>query len=209
VVFALEPGEQLRNLAADAADVLTRRYPPVDPRSARPPQVASDSRQLRTIRLRQGAPGDAIPPMGTLDLVIELPDTWCVPILRSDFTDDDLWAQLQHEITSPTKEGFLAGVDFVESPALTGLSEPDVARAVPRRYPRGYRHPVLFVADALTVSVQDHPLLVLNLSERAPGEPFRTTPRQVQSIENNLSISNMDFIEFAQAVDPDGVFRGF
>jgi hypothetical protein len=116
---------------------------------------------------------------------------------------------LQQEITSLTKEGFLASVDFVDSPELTGLSELDVARAVPRRYPHGYRHPILFVVDALTVTAREHPLLVLNLSQRAPGEPFRTTPRQVQSIENNLSISNMDFIEFAQAADPDGVFRGF
>jgi hypothetical protein len=31
----------------------------------------------------------------------------------------------------------------------------------------------------------------------------------VQAIENNLSISNMDFAESAGAVDEDGVFCGF
>jgi hypothetical protein len=31
----------------------------------------------------------------------------------------------------------------------------------------------------------------------------------VQSIENNLSLFNMDFWEFADNVDDDGVFRGF
>jgi hypothetical protein len=31
----------------------------------------------------------------------------------------------------------------------------------------------------------------------------------VQSIENNLSIANMDFAEFADSVNEDGVFRGF
>jgi hypothetical protein len=34
-------------------------------------------------------------------------------------------------------------------------------------------------------------------------------PRQVQAIENNLSIANMDFFEFADSADADGVFRGF
>ena len=34
-------------------------------------------------------------------------------------------------------------------------------------------------------------------------------PGQVWSIENNLSIANMDFFEFADRTDPDGVFRGF
>jgi hypothetical protein len=28
-------------------------------------------------------------------------------------------------------------------------------------------------------------------------------------VENNLSIANMDFEEFADAVGPDGIFRGF
>jgi hypothetical protein len=28
-------------------------------------------------------------------------------------------------------------------------------------------------------------------------------------IENNLSIANMDFEEFAENVDDDGIFRGF
>ena len=28
-------------------------------------------------------------------------------------------------------------------------------------------------------------------------------------MENNLSLFNMDFFEFADAVDDDGVFRGF
>jgi hypothetical protein len=34
-------------------------------------------------------------------------------------------------------------------------------------------------------------------------------PSQIQGIENNLSIGNMVFEEFATAVDERGVFRGF
>jgi hypothetical protein len=34
-------------------------------------------------------------------------------------------------------------------------------------------------------------------------------PRKTESIENNLSIGNMGFEEFAEAVDRDGTFRGF
>ncbi|MFC8848558.1 MULTISPECIES: DUF6924 domain-containing protein [unclassified Micromonospora] len=53
------------------------------------------------------------------------------------------------------------------------------------------------------------PLLVVNLNDRHETGPFRTLPRQVQAIENNLSLGNMDFVEFARAAGPDGVFRGF
>jgi hypothetical protein len=28
-------------------------------------------------------------------------------------------------------------------------------------------------------------------------------------VENNLSLANMDFAEFADATDPDGIFCGF
>ena len=42
-----------------------------------------------------------------------------------------------------------------------------------------------------------------------PGRTFRVIPSEMWSVENNLSIANMDFAEFADAVDEDGVFRGF
>jgi Domain of unknown function (DUF6924) len=41
------------------------------------------------------------------------------------------------------------------------------------------------------------------------GRSFRTIPSAVQSIENNVSFGNMDFSEFASAVDKDGVFVAF
>ncbi|WP_436838952.1 DUF6924 domain-containing protein [Nocardia salmonicida] len=41
------------------------------------------------------------------------------------------------------------------------------------------------------------------------GRTFRAIPREVESIVANLSISNMDVHDFADSVDPDGVFRGF
>ncbi|MEU4475688.1 hypothetical protein [Micromonospora sp. NPDC023888] len=138
-----------------------------------------------------------------------LPETWCVPVVRADFRDDGVWERLKDEIVSPTEEGFLAHVEFVEDRELIGLSATAIAAGYPRAYPRHYRHPVVFVVDAVTVSLPEHPLLVVNLNEGDEAGPFRTTPRQVQAIENNLSISNMDFFEFARAASPDGVFRGF
>jgi hypothetical protein len=52
-------------------------------------------------------------------------------------------------------------------------------------------------------------MLVIELHEE-PGRTFRAIPFQSQSIErNNLSIARMDFSDFADAVDIEGVFRGF
>jgi len=40
------------------------------------------------------------------------------------------------------------------------------------------------------------------------GRQFRAVAAQVASIDNNLSIANMGFQEFAELVDDAGVFRG-
>ena len=50
-------------------------------------------------------------------------------------------------------------------------------------------------------------LVVDRLHER--GRWFRVTLEEAWAVENNLSLFNMDFFEFASAVDDDGVFRGF
>ena len=72
----------------------------------------------------------------------------------------------------------------------------------------GYPHSFVFVVDREAVSNPEFPILVVNL-RRDHGRVFRAIPSTIQSIENNLSIANMSFFEFANAVDADGVFRGF
>jgi hypothetical protein len=139
----------------------------------------------------------------------ELPKTWSVPVVRADFADDAAWERIKVEIAEPTDEGFGADVEFVEDRTLSGLGEPLIANGYPRNYPHRYRHPVLFVVDTMAASTPGHPVLVINLNASVDAEPFRTSPRQVQSIQNNLSLANMDYIEFARSTDVDGIFRGF
>jgi hypothetical protein len=64
------------------------------------------------------------------------------------------------------------------------------------------------VVDRLATRHKDFPILVIDLQDE-PGRTFRAVPGEIQSIENNLSIANMRFYEFANNVGPDGVFRGF
>ncbi|MBO0694164.1 MAG: hypothetical protein J2P58_14765 [Acidimicrobiaceae bacterium] len=141
--------------------------------------------------------------------MIELPGTLQVPVVRTDYSSDAAWQWICEQIASPTDEGFKANVEFVEDRSLEGLVERAIVEAIPRGYPSHYPHAVLFVVDAIAISPPDHALLVVDLHEANPSEHFRAIPRAVQSIENNLSIANMDFVEFASAVDPAGIFRGF
>jgi hypothetical protein len=95
-------------------------------------------------------------------------------------------------------------VTFVEDAQYRNLSVAQLLTLLPL----DYKHSFLFVVDRETLSGPDFPVLVVDLHESA-GRTFRAIPTQVQSIENNLSIANMDFEEFAEAVDESGVFRGF
>jgi hypothetical protein len=49
---------------------------------------------------------------------------------------------------------------------------------------------------------------VIDLFDK-PARSFRAIPSAIQAVENNLSIWNMDFEDFTNAVDADGIFRRF
>src|SRR5205823_1651099 len=66
---------------------------------------------------------------------------------------------------------------------------------------------VLFIADSTTLTRPDHPVLVVDLLDD-DRRPFRCIPPELRGIDNNLNIANMDWAEFADAVDENGVFRG-
>ena len=129
--------------------------------------------------------------------------------MRADFTDDATWELVKEKISESTEEGFGADVEFVEDQTLDGLDEVAITAVYPRVYPHEYRHPVVFLVDAVTVSESGHPVLVVNLNTGVDTPPLRALPRQVQSIQNNLSLANMDYIDFVRSIDADGIFRAF
>ena len=77
------------------------------------------------------------------------------------------------------------------------------------RFQESENHTFLFIADKQTFTHPDNPILVIDLMEVWEENTFRATPETLQGIENNLSIANMDFSEFAENVDSDGIFRRF
>jgi hypothetical protein len=132
-----------------------------------------------------------------------IPQTTDAPVLRTDFSDQGAWNDVCAEIRQPV-DGFLAYVEFIDDPQYAGVTVDELPGIISGDSGHGY----IFVADQVTMSVPDHPLLVVDLVTE-PGRTFRAIPSMVQSIENNLSIANMDFAEFADNVDESGVFRGF
>jgi hypothetical protein len=132
----------------------------------------------------------------------QLPNTENAPVLRTDFSDQAAWDAIRSEVMKPV-DGFYANVDFIDDPEFGDITRDALIRLVPRTM----RHSFIVVADKQSMQ-GEHLLLVVDLL-REQGREFRAEPSQVQGIENNLSISNMDFAEFAENCDPEGVFRGF
>ena len=131
-----------------------------------------------------------------------LPRSDMALVIRTDFSDDAAWHAVVAAIRQPV-EGFFAYVEFVDDPAFKDLTVEQLV-ALGDDLSMSYA----IVADTVTLSGAEHTLLVVSLLEE-PGRVFRAIPSAIQSIENNLSITNMDFWEFADNVDADGVFRGF
>jgi hypothetical protein len=133
----------------------------------------------------------------------QLPQTEKPLVLRTDFSNQTAWEIVRAIIQAPVGN-FYAYVEFLEVAEYDGLTKDQLLTLVPRNY----SHSFIVLVDRTATSPPDYPLLVVDLYERS-GREFRALPSQIQSIENNLSIANMDFEEFAEAVDDDGAFRGF
>jgi hypothetical protein len=125
-------------------------------------------------------------------------------LVRTDFTSDDTWRQVSDEAGRENADGFRAYIQPVSAPEFDGATWEVVKAAVPAD---DHGAAVLFIADSETFTSPDHPILVVNLLDDTP--PFRCIPSELWSVDNNLNIANMDWDEFATAVDADGVFRGF
>lgn len=143
-------------------------------------------------------------------------------VIRTDFPDENQWDKVRQLISAAQKDSgfeFFAHVKFVSHEHYRDKDPRDIVLSLPDNYPFHF----CFVVDRESIVNQDHRVLVvgfypsdLESFARPPRvtpvkeiKTFRALPSQIQGIENNLSISNMDFEEFANAVDKDGVFRGF
>jgi uncharacterized protein YbcV (DUF1398 family) len=134
-----------------------------------------------------------------------LPHTENPLVLRTDFSNQMTWEKICTEIQKPVGMfRFRANVEFLDDTEYADLTK----ELVLERIPKNYNHTFIFIVDRTTISHPDHPLVVMDLYDGS-GHEFRAIPSEIQGIENNLSIANMDFEEFAEAVDEDGVFRGF
>ncbi len=130
-----------------------------------------------------------------------LPQTNATLLVRTDFSDEAAWQALHTAVHTPNEDDFLADLHVVDDPAYRDLTTEQVATLIPDSG-------LLILADKDAVTGDGMPLLVLRPAYPEDG-PLRVIAEELWSIENNISLANMDWESFADSVDEDGVFRGF
>ena len=121
-------------------------------------------------------------------------------VIRTHFGDDEAWRRLCEAIGVVT-------VDlrcFINDPALESLTPAEILEQMPTDSGQS----CVYLADSRTMEDPEHPLIAMDLSNEI-GRTFRIAIANLHEFHANLWIGNMEFEEFADAVDRDGVFRGF
>ncbi|GAB3267913.1 DUF6924 domain-containing protein [Kineosporia babensis] len=147
------------------------------------------------------APLVRIPPAGRPPITVEE-----FLLVRTDFSDDQAWAELLEEVTS-AEFAEEANIQPVDDPGWAGAGVDEVLAAVPD----SERIAVLFLADTEAMTGEAHPLLALNPDLPEPGpdyEPVRGETRTVRvaadsawSMFANLDIANLSWEDYLP--DPD------
>ncbi|MDR7275090.1 DUF6924 domain-containing protein [Catenuloplanes atrovinosus] len=132
-----------------------------------------------------------------------LPVTESTLVVRTDFADPDAWARVRRAVAEPPGRDLIsAAFTFVDDPAHAGLSPRRALELVPPRP----SHPMIALADSVTMSSPYLPLLVVDLADD-PGGTFRSAPEVLWHVASSLFVAPGYFHEYVRSVDPDGIYR--
>jgi hypothetical protein len=131
----------------------------------------------------------------------QLPESDNSLVIRTDFSDDEVWREVRDQLAAPVGD-FRAYVDFVDDRDYDGLTIDHLLELGESS------KSFVFLADGETMTNPEHPALVVDLLHE-PGRTFRVIPSEMWSVENNLSLCNMDWEDFSSNLDSNGTHRGF
>ncbi len=151
-------------------------------------------------------PVDPARPLGRAALEAVL-NTRSTPIVRTDFTDDDAWAEAWRDITLRRQywdDAVVLDSTLVDLPEFDGWTGPELAALLAT----ADSHAVVLTVDAVTLTSPEHPVLVTEIDPES-REPrfFRATPHALLDVVIQLSIANMDWEDFSEYADADGILR--
>jgi len=191
---------------ADCARIL-ESIVPVDPPGRDPAEIVSELAAEENDRRES----EVLAALGTGRVLADHLDSESL-LIRTDFGDDDAWREIALAAMAPVPQGddteFAAYLTCIDSRENDGLTVEGLLEALGDPPPY-----YAFLVDAETMKNPEKPIVCVYTGpdepERPRGRTFRVIPSQMHSVENNLSIANLDFEDFADSADEDGIYRGF
>jgi len=135
--------------------------------------------------------------------MLRIPRTSNTPFVRTDFSSEPIWREIVDAVGRESPDGFRAYISIINDAGFSGANAEELARLAAS----DAAHRLLLLADSTTMNHDERPILCIDVL--SAEDTIRVVPSALWSIENNLSLANMDFVDFAEAADRDGIFRGF
>lgn len=140
--------------------------------------------------------------MSELQHSLPTPAFGCTLLVRTDYSDNQAWERMVNAVQTPSEEGFTAFLTIADNPTWDGADQERLIAALPD----GYKQRLLIVSDLYAQTGPGFPLLVIDLRHQQ-RRSMRCAAHALWDVENNLSTANMDWEDYANHTDPDGVFR--
>lgn len=151
----------------------------------------------------RGEPAPVSEEMSVAELVAEGEG---LPAIRTTWSDATGWTRCRTDLDNASDEfGNAATLTWHPGSQFDGWTVEDILAATPAAEYTA----ALLVFDAASASVGECTLLAVETGGPERGRTFRIQAGEIVSFEINLSLSNMNFFDFADSAGPDGVFRGF
>lgn len=135
--------------------------------------------------------------------MIILPEAEFELFVRTDFSNASAWEEICDQVND-NDYGIPPMVAFIDDIQFNELKPGNL----PRFDVDQLKHTFIFIIDEESILNHEHPVLCIDLNKEY-GRSFRVLPSEVAAIAANLNLANMDFAEFADHVDDDGIFRDF
>lgn len=131
-------------------------------------------------------------------------------MVRTDFSNDELWNELCRTVNSPQNTSafmvFQTTIECIDDTTYQHWDAQQIIAALPDAYKSSRSY--LYIADAKTMSHPSAPILVVDYFD-ANLQSFRSTPDEIPGVETNLSLANLGVEDFQSALNGEGIFTGF
>lgn len=136
--------------------------------------------------------------------MIVLPDDeFHVLVVRTDFSSDEQWRELKVSMIPTPAYDCDTFLLFIDDDVFDNMPIEQVRQVA---LEKTTKYIVIFIVDAVAINHPEHPIVVLNIYDK-PSQLFRAVPPLICDLASNFHIANLDYEDFEDVIDADGILR--